>query len=407
MKKKCRVYKPQSMQQGGQYDKMMAQDSLREQQRLKMFAEMSKETPVDSPALYIKDGKYIPVGTEFPEKRVSPMFIDPTATDIKPSYQEGGEPATTQDSNLDPVYKEKSNNFLNWLHQSSEKSKVNTMLKADAEAIDNGTFQIGGSINGSGYGTGDYGQMYNDTSAYENAYNNGKGSIAGDISTLAGLIPFNNKTEQPLNGETYAANADGSPIETIPTSFGIKPGGFGEGKLSAFMQTGGDVNYPGLDLIPEIDDSILQLPNEEIGNDYVLPPEPTEFVPGSSEDPFNKEKKRRSGNPYFAPQAINAATNVLTKIGEMDEQAKLEERLRRKQSDVHENFATFGSDRGDYMANTAGVGNFFRPDQHTRMGYNTKIAREGGEYNTNDEVELTEQQIRDLIAQGYDLEYLD
>jgi hypothetical protein len=45
-----------------------------------------------------------------------------------------------------------------------------------------------------------------------------------------------------------------------------------------------------------------------------------------------------------------------------------------------------GSDRGDYMANAPGVGGNFRPDELTRMGYNTKNAQEGIEVQDNTRV---------------------
>ena len=119
----------------------------------------------------------------------------------------------------------------------------------------------------------------------------------------------------------------------------------------------------------------------------------------------SKWKQAQENNPYLASQTMIAGMQLLGNIGGMDERAAQEAAIRERVSNVHRLYGTQGEDRGDYMVNTPGVGDFLKPDQHTRMGYNTKVAQMG--YQINDEVDLSEEEIQKLIAQGYDLEYLD
>lgn len=112
-------------------------------------------------------------------------------------------------------------------------------------------------------------------------------------------------------------------------------------------------------------------------------------------------------NPYLASDMAIGAMKLATNIGSLDEQAERERAIRERVSNVHRQFQAQGADRGDYMVNVPGVGDFLKPDQHTRMGYNTKVAQMGGEFDMDDEVELTEEQIQDLIRKGYALEFID
>ena len=72
---------------------------------------------------------------------------------------------------------------------------------------------------------------------------------------------------------------------------------------------------------------------------------------------------------------------------------------------MHRLFQAEASDRGDYLANVPGIGDHLKPDQHTRMGFDTKVAQDG--YQVGDELQLRQDQIEQLIADGYQLEYLD
>jgi len=428
MKKKCRVYKPQSMQQGGQYDNMMTQDSIRDIQRQNMFQDLSQETPIDSQALYLKDGQYIPVNQESNKKRVSPKFIDP----IVLNKQKGGEPTMTQDSQHDPVYLEKTNNFMNWLHNSSDAAQVKSQLKADMEAMDNGSFyQVGGNIEQrSGYESGNYGQKEDSNyGMYQQAYQDSNPDFMANLGEIAqnAMGMFTGKKDaQPMNGAIYGDTPNAAPVSS---GFGAQPGGFGEGTKKGFqltnpnfMQQGG--GYPGyaLDLIPEVDTETVEnvfgtnYQTEQDYNQQVNPNDMKEFVPGGPDDPFQEDKKRNifSSDPYKSnarhqneAQGMIAGMNVLTGIGNYADRRKQEEELKNRFSNVFQTHGTAGADRGDYLANAPGVGTNFKPNQTTLMGYNTKIAQQGGQYNQDDELELSEAEINNLIAQGYNLEYLD
>lgn len=119
----------------------------------------------------------------------------------------------------------------------------------------------------------------------------------------------------------------------------------------------------------------------------------------------SKFSRAMEANPFLASQTALSGMHLLANIGGIDEQAQRERAVRERVSNVHRLYGTSEADRGDYMSNVPGVGDFLKPDQHTRMGYNTKIAQDGVQI--DDEVELTEEQINQLIEQGYDLEYLD
>jgi len=326
----------------------------------------------------------------------------PTINNIKGSYnpqygkgpnlkkrmvlQDGGA-TITQDSQKDDVSGQKSNNFMSWLHKSSDGAKVQQEFEQDMQMLDIGFAQYGGDMQ-SGFQSGNYGQKV------------------------------------PLNMDVYqdAYKDINNPITDI-TNFSNLAG--------AFAQYGQEVSYPGygLQLLPEIDDSLMMLPEEDTETfDKVFGKQPNiedsyTTYPGAGEDlpneadyttgstPNEKKDKGKFGSIGMDPrntnkaQAMIAGMNVLTAFGSMDEAAAEKKRLAEKQSDVFQNFATVGSDRGDYLANAPGIGTNFRPDETTRMGYNTKIAQEGIEIDS--ELELTEEQINELIAQGYNLEYLD
>jgi hypothetical protein len=332
----------------------------------------------------------------------------------KPTMQTGGEPrkpAMTQDSQKDPVFIEKSNNFLNWLHKSSDAAKVQTMMDQDMALLDAG-YQIGGQTSenpmieqlrsilqpkqvdpsASGFETGNYGQKQDfNIGAYQNAVQQRQPNFMNNMSQ------------------------------------------FTTGMQMQFAQEGG-ASFPGLmPLIPELDESnfatdkhnpyatsaeafesFADVEQADPFEDYTTAPEPQmqEFVPGGPDDPFKKETSNvdpfgmdpRNAN---IAQGIIAGGKALTSIVDYRGRRKQEEALKRRMSDVFQTHGTAGPDRGDYLANVPGVGSDFKPDQHTRMGYNTKIAQSGGEYNMDDEVELSEAEINKLISQGYNLEYLD
>ena len=116
-------------------------------------------------------------------------------------------------------------------------------------------------------------------------------------------------------------------------------------------------------------------------------------------------KTADQNNPYLATQASIAGMQLATNIGNLDDRFAQEAGIRERVSNVHRTFGTKGADRGDYMANVPGMGDFLKPNQHTRMGYDTKVAQDGAQI--GEEMDLRQDEIEALIAQGYELEYLD
>lgn len=213
------------------------------------------------------------------------------------SMQDGGatynsQVTMTQDSTKDPIYKEKANNFVQWLHN--------------------------------------------------NHYN-----------------PTNPPMVKAQNGISYPGQPEWNAQD----------------------------EFHGLTPRDDFDYSTLQVSE----NDYQVAPgqQMYEFEPGGPDDPFKKDKRTSDKifMGYPTPEGMAEASqwvaglqiagNILDTPNRLDR----ENQLKRQFSDVYNFNDVTGSDRGDYMANVPGVGDFFRPDDHTRMGYNTKIAQDGGEPN--------------------------
>lgn len=307
-----------------------------------------------------------------------------------PAYKGGGQPRKelfmTQDSKKDPVFLEKTNNFMQWLHQTNDVAKVDQMIEADILALKGGyisDYQIGGPVPGSGYETGDYGQKEDINFGF----------YQQDIEQ--NQPNFLNNLSQFTTGTQYA-------------------------------QAGG-ASFPGLmPLLPEEDTETMdaitgRMAEEEYSrqqnpeNFYQNAPT-EEFIPGGSDDPFNKDRnqsndKGKFGSVGMDPRNTNitqgaiAGMKTITGVADYFSRRKDEEALKKRFSDVFQTHGTAGADRGDYLTNVPGIGTNFKPDQTTLMGYNTKIAQAG--YEIEEEVELSEAQINNLIEQGYNLEYLD
>lgn len=263
------------------------------------------------------------------------------------SMQQGGENkiAMTQDSQKDNVPQEKNNNFMQWLHTASNAAQVDKMIEQDIQMINAGYMQVGGPV------------MY-----------------AQNGVSFPGIMPLITEVD-----DTPWADNKHNPYATSPEAF--------EGFADQEQYN------------PE--------------DDYTTAPEAqtAEMTPGQPNN--NQEGKV---DPFgMSPRNANIAQGMITGInagaafGDLlsGKNADAERQFKAKASDPFRTNATAPSDRGDYMANVPGIGNNFRPDEHTRMGYNTKIAQEGGEHNLDDEMELSEAEINNLIAQGYNLEYLD
>lgn len=108
-------------------------------------------------------------------------------------------------------------------------------------------------------------------------------------------------------------------------------------------------------------------------------------------------------NPYAVPEMALTTLGVFEGIGNMFKANRGDQQYADQVSDVHRRYGSKAAGRGDYMANVSGVGNWFRPDDYTRKGYGTKMAQMG--YEVGDELELTDEEIQELIAQGYELEF--
>lgn len=329
------------------------------------------------------------------------------------SMEHGGQPPMTQDSQPGSIPQEKSNNFLRWIKENSELAQLDQELynmKCGGEY--KSKMQYGGSPNG-------YGKLeQTNTQAFEQAYENMMYDPMQDIQTLASntVNGFGNlfkKEQEPwkkagMSSDDYYNKYYGKAQKGIQVVNEVNYPDYGMG----FMPEIDNSDYlpnGGLDFIPETDDKIPS--NYQLWKDnlaLVKEGNKTEnqnnLVKQDTQSPYGDEKQK-SRNPYAFPQTILAGARLLTGIGEMDERAALEEQINRKFGNVHENYGTMGAERGDYMVNLPGVGDPLKPNQHTRMGYNTKIAQDG--LQIDEEMNLTEEQINELIAQGYNLEYLD
>jgi len=255
----------------------------------------------------------------------------------------------TQDSQSEPIHEEKANNFVNWLHTTSNEAQVQSMIEADSKAI-NQLMKNGGNTNGMLY--------------------------AQDGLSYLGKGVF-------VNGQYDWQNPQDINRPYAP-QFNIAD----ESQNSPFNKQTIDPAY-------------------DPTNYQAAPNDMQEFVPGGPNDPFAKEQTQGSENPYFFPQAVIAGTKAVAGFKNRLDTNSQQEYDAKQFSDVFNYNDVAGSDRGDYMANVPGIGDFLKPDQNVRKGYNTKTAQDGGEYNVDDEVELSEAQINNLIAQGYNLEYLD
>jgi hypothetical protein len=172
--------------------------------------------------------------------------------------QKGGQPVMTQDSQKDPVHLQKTNNFVEWLHQAKEEAKVQQMMEEDMARIESGEYQIGGGVDRrSGYESGDYGQKKDINLGYfDAALSNMPGPMDSIMAIGHGLNAmgvFNKRKDkgqeqQPKDGDTTDQN---SPIDAMPnTGFGSKqPDTFGRNTDQSFgqgnpMTLGDDFNKP-------------------------------------------------------------------------------------------------------------------------------------------------------------------
>lgn len=413
--------------------------------------------------------------------------------------QQGGEPSITQNSMSDPVYQQKTSDFMNWLKNSNqaalyekrELAKAAFLDKAqDGKIINQGTRNVfeARPQETLGFFKGAYANMQEDAATFK--------SDLGQISKAFGNVlnqPDVFKYEGDFNPllQQYQDDAYDNPTLTKFTNLGVEGTGRtrtlnyradGTQKLKAPEAIGdnlgfdfstpaapgtnysnynpGDIDAQGFDMqwfnqnagiknpykaqqginIPGGLNPWADVPQQNYG----VPPNPTGFEPTVLDDPQgtpfgdrelitlpenqpqvepaladrdisetgsleltkqNKLQTMMQNNPYGVYQGLNAGVNALSYLAEGRDRKKVEEQLRERVSNVHRFYNPQGADRGDYMTNVPGMGDFLKPDQHTLMGYGTKVARDGMQ--VNNEMELSEQEIQNLLAQGYELDYLD
>lgn len=120
-----------------------------------------------------------------------------------------------------------------------------------------------------------------------------------------------------------------------------------------------------------------------------IPNEPKLAIPKDMNAPMEnymndletKKEERKNRNSFNAALGIIGVGQLGTWLGEIDERNAAE--AYRKERESRLSNAVRPGNHGDYMANVAGVGDYFRPDEHLRKGYNTKIARDGTQVQDN------------------------
>jgi hypothetical protein len=145
------------------------------------------------------------------------------------------------------------------------------------------------------------------------------------------------------------------------------------------------------------------------------------FTSGAQKGPPGDEQVTEDGEIYLKKQGrfkqawndnanfgqnANNLMQMATNIGNLGENKQKKLDAEERMSNVHRRFGVDGPNPGDYASNAFGFGDNFKMNQKTRMSYDiAPIGQDGMQ--VNDEMELTEEQINQLISQGYQLEYLD
>jgi len=354
---------------------------------------------------------------------------------VIPSFKKGGSnKGITQDSKNDPVYEEKTNKFVNWLQQTSTEFKEKEMLKAQQlmqqQSMQRPFMQAGGNFGrnptrNSGYG--------NDMESRLNQYNieppqypadpNEMYNAMGDIRYPTGPISAKNTSGFNFPTENYQQINKPSenivqPPQSIQDLIGFDYEGLNDGmdNIPLGSETMGNINMeqPLNWNVPMLDD-----PTAPDAIDYNDPKGPfvnTDNIEGYENrytgEEFAKPGDNNPGRPNekgmpYIPWGDIARTemDIASFIGNRDERASEQRRVDERMSNVHRfNPTNKRSNRGDYLVNTKREGEYFRPNTHTRFGYGN-TAQNGMEVNS--EQDLSESEIANLLAQGYQLEYLD
>lgn len=308
----------------------------------------------------------------------------------KPKLTHGGPVSNiTQDSTIDPISEARTNYFIDWLKSTSDQAQIKN-------ALENANLNPAGMMRPQAIPMAQSGiqqppvdiffpdnAVYTEGLNFEMPYSDSRG-IQDEVRRQQEY--FNNNVQfqapptapEPLDyGMPGGTEVNMEGIET-PSMFFTEPGENAPDVPPEYQLDWSRSDRRMLENMPD-EAGALDESNEE----YVAEP-----------------------NYYAIGQGITTGLNALAWLGEADERAAERRRVEERTSNVHRLYSPDKrTNRGDYLQNTKREGEYFRPDQHTRFGYNTKTAQDGME--VNDEVELTEDEIRALINQGYQFDYID
>jgi hypothetical protein len=227
---------------------------------------------------------------------------------------------------------------------------------------------------------------------------------------------------EDINEKIYANN---------PYSFGI-PTGYGGMRF----QTGNQVqlsNFPDLD-VGQIDEGLIPVDPQPTGFDWtwpgqdvpegVFPDQPKQYMIDENAEPADNTigvtqdgslelerqgrlKTMMQDSPYKVAQGILGMFDTTIGVGTGIQTAREEDQLAMRKSDPFRRYHTQGKIEGDRTPHTTQkIGNNLTPTRYTRKGYGTKVAQMG--YEVGQELDgLTPEEIEELLAQGYELEFID
>lgn len=341
--------------------------------------------------------------------------------------QQGGQPAMTQDSQQDiSIPQEKVNKFAEWLRNTSQQAVSKRDFDQELDLIRQ-VAQRGYSVPDSS--AQNYGRMDDpNLRAFQSAYDNSIVDWVNPIEMMTqpqgdmqiNFVDPNNTKQPPTNAQPILDQNTNSKLNrftrdlTNKAQQGQSIPGYDIYNTAMFDGQNADItSLPREDFRRQMQEGIPQTkyPNP----DDMVSQSNTEFTKEPDYSTYSSQENnnnQRGSNPYLNANLAIGSMQLIGNIANMDERAARERDVNERVSNVHRIYGAQGPDRGDYMTNVPGVGDFLKPDEHVRSGYNTKIAQDGTQigneaYQVNQEVDLNREEIERLIAQGYQIEYLD
>jgi hypothetical protein len=116
---------------------------------------------------------------------------------------------------------------------------------------------------------------------------------------------------------------------------------------------------------------------------------------GFWQDSFGKNAPSNAASEGILA-GMRGITSGLMRREALKNQTKYEQEI----SNPFNKYKVGEANTGDYMANAPGFGDHLKPNEHTRMGYGVQMAQQGFEVDA--ELDLTEEEIAALEAQGYE-----